>query len=158
MITSVVRKHQKKLKRGSEGPGRVVADLTFGVWVNLLSRGSMTAMQQSVDYEANLWRKALMYGFRVGSETNAKGLPKRPIRRHVHDPAANLQALRNAAGHHRRISEGIRQPGRPPQDPRIPLADLAAAGIQLLGWMNHDLAQLHSNSTALEDELAKRPA
>ncbi len=99
MITSAVRKHRKKLKSGAEGPGRVVADVTFGVWVNLLSRGSFTAMQQPVNYEANLWRKTIMHGFQVGDETNARGLPKRPIRRHVHDAAANLQALRNAAGH-----------------------------------------------------------
>lgn len=37
MISDIVKKHRKKLEKGSEGPGRVIADLTFGVWVNLLS-------------------------------------------------------------------------------------------------------------------------
>ena len=158
MISEVVQKHRKKLERRSEGPGRVVADLTFGVWVNLLSKGATTARQQPVKYDENLWRKTLMHGFRVGKETNARGSPKRPIRRHVHRAAANLQALRNAAVHHRKISDGIRQPGSPPDAPRIPLAKIVESSIELLGWMNPDLANLHRAPTPLTQELANRPA
>lgn len=158
MISDVVQKHRKKLEKGSEGPGRVVADLTFGVWVNLLSKGATTARQQPVNYHENLWRKALMHGFRIGDETNARGSPKRPMRRHVHQAAANLQALRNAAVHHRKISDGIRQPGTPPEVPRIPLAKIVESSIELLGWMNPDLANLHRGPTTLTRELGNRPA
>ena len=158
MIGDVVRKHRKKLGRGTEGPGRVVADLTFGVWVNLLSKGATTATQQTVNYDENLWRKTLMHGFRVGNETNARGSPKRPIRRHVHQAAANLQALRNAAVHHRKISDGSRQPGKPPEEPRIPLAEVVESSIELLGWINPGLANLHRGPTALTQELDNRPA
>ncbi len=158
MISDVVRKHSKKLGKGSEGPGRVVADLTFGVWVNLLSRGKPTARQQPVRYDENLWRKKLMHGFRVGNEMNARGSPKRPIRRHVYQAAANLQALRNAAVHHRKISDGIRQPGKPSDHPRVPLVEVIDSSIELLSWMNPDLANLHRGLTALTQELNNRPA
>ena len=157
MIGGVVRKHRKKLESGSEGSGRVVADLTLGVWVNLLSKGKPTARQQPVNYDENLWRRTLMYGFRVGNEMNARGSPKRPIRRHVHQAAANLQALRNAAVHHRKIIDGIRQPGKPPEHPRIPLAKTMESSIELLGWMNPELANLHRGPTALAQELVNRP-
>ena len=158
MIVDVVRKHRKRLEKGSEEPGRVVADLTFGVWINLLSKGAPTALQQPVSYDEKLWRKTLMYGFRVGNERNARGSPKRPIRRHVYKAAANLQALRNAAVHHRKISDGIREPGKPPGHPRVPLAEVIDSSIELLGWMNPDLANLHRGSTALTQELSNRPA
>lgn len=158
MISAVVRKHRKKLEKGSDGPGRVVADLTFGVWVNLLSKGAPTARRQPVNYDENLWRKKLMLGFRVGNEMNARGSPKRPIRRHVHQAATNLQTLRNAAVHHRKISDGIRQPGKPSDHPRIPLAEVIDSSIELLRWMNPELADLHQGPTALSQELGNRPA
>lgn len=157
MISPVVRKHHKKLANGSEGPGRVVAELTFGVWVNLLSKGSTTGTQQPVNYEANLWRKSLMFGFQVGDEINARGKPKRPIRRHVHQAAANLQALRNAAVHHRNIGGGIRQPRTPPEHPRMPTKEVLGTSIELLSWMNPDLADLHRESKIIDQVLGERP-
>ena len=40
-----------------------MADLTLGTWVMLLSRGGTSALDKAIDYETNLWRPALRFGF-----------------------------------------------------------------------------------------------
>ncbi len=68
-LASVVQRHQKRLAKGTVGPGKVVADLMLGTWVMLLSRGGTSALGRAIDYEANLWRPALRLGFATGTVT-----------------------------------------------------------------------------------------
>lgn len=158
MLRPTLSKHRRRLAKGSVKPGRVVADLTFGVWVNLLSKGGHSTTHQVVNYEQRLWRDAISRGFQVGNELNARGNPKRPLRRDAHSIAANLQALRNAASHHRRIGEGIRPPGSAPEIARIPLTQIREQAITMLGWMCEPLASLHRSDTSLLEIWDQRPS
>jgi len=114
-LTEVVKRHQKKITRGTVGAGRVVADLMLGTWVMLLGRGGTSSLGRAIDYDANLWRPALRFAFVTGS-TTPTGRIRRPTRDAVHSRAANFQKIRNRAAHHEPIMNGVRLPGtRRPQ-------------------------------------------
>jgi len=142
---------QATSKRAS--PGRVVSDLMFGSWVYLVGTGGRTALGEVLDYEKNLWRPALRFGFATG-ELNPRGQPRRPTRDHVYSRAANFKKLRNRMSHHEPIHNGIVTPGG---GPRISLVDVWNGGLELLGWMNPDLAQLHASQNLIPDLYACRP-
>ena len=155
-LAAITQRHRKKLSKGSVGPGRVIADLTFGTWVQLLSKGGATSIGQEVDYETRLWRPALRNGFDTG-KTNSKGYPKRPTRKEVHRRAENVQQLRNAVAHHRRISEGIRRFRSGENEPRVPLLTVLNEATEMLGWMCPELEQLHRSSNTIHQLLDKQP-
>ena len=155
-LAAVTQRHRKKLAKGSVGPGRVIADLTLGTWVQLLSKGGVTSIGQQVDYETRLWRPALRNGFDTG-ETNSRGAPKRPTRKEVHRRAENMQQLRNAVAHHRRISEGIRRFRSSENEPRVPLLTVLDEATELLGWMCPELAELHRSSDTISELLNHPP-
>lgn len=110
-LAEVVRRHKKQLAKGAIGPGKVIAALMLGTWVMLLSRGGTSALGRAIDYETNLWRPALRFGFATGTFTST-GRARRPTRGAVHQRASNLQRLRNRAAHHEPIFDGIRLAGR----------------------------------------------
>ncbi len=156
-IVSVVQKHRKKLNNGRVGAGRVVADLSFGTWVMLLGRGSSDALGRPADYEGRIWRGCINQGFVRGTGLNSSGQPRRPMRSAVHDRAQNFQSLRNAAFHHRRISEGVRRAGRPETSARVPLETVWDEAVELLGWMNRPLADLYLGEDKMTTVLRRRP-
>ena len=153
MLTEVVKKYQKKIAQGTVGPGRVVADATLGIWVQLLSRGGHSALGRSIDYETRLWRPALRFGFSTGTFTPS-GRLRRPARADVHRRAAQFQRLRNRAAHHEPILNGIRPTGT---DTPVPLMDVWAQSVELLAWMCPDLAELHQTNGTLPELLLNRP-
>ena len=153
MLTNVVRKHQKKIARGTVGPGKVVADTTLGVWVHLLGRGGHSALGRVIDYETKLWRPALRFGFSTGTFTPS-GRERRPARADVHSRAALFWKLRNRAAHHEPMIDGIPAPGT---GTRIPLAEVWERSIELLSWMSPDLAIWHRTDARLPNTLAQRP-
>ena len=152
-LSEVVKKHQKKIARGTVGAGRVVADLMLGTWVMLLGRGGTSSLGRAIDYDANLWRPALRFAFATGS-TTPTGRVRRPTREAVHSCAANFQKLRNRAAHHEPIMNGIRSPGTTTQ---IALIDVWEQGVELLGWMNPYLAVHHRTANAIPTVFAARP-
>lgn len=154
MLTEVVRKHQKKLARGTVGPGRVIADTTLGLWVHLLSRGGHSALGRSVNYEPRLWRPTLRFGFSTGAKSRP-GQERRPPRSEVHRRALMFQRLRNRAVHHEPLFKGIIIPG---SNTLIPLDEVWERSTELLGWMCPDLAALHRESDDFAAVLARRPA
>ncbi|WP_419552648.1 hypothetical protein [Candidatus Poriferisodalis sp.] len=153
MLTEVVRKHQKKITKGTFGPGKVIADSTLGVWVHLLGRGGQSALGRAIDYETNLWRPALRFGFSKGT-TTASGREGRPARAEVHNRAALFQRLRNRAVHHEPILNGIQIPG---SNTVVALDDVWEQSLELLHWMSPDLAELHRGQSAIFDLLQHRP-
>jgi len=153
MLAQVVKKHRGALDRGTASSGRVIADLMFGSWVNLVGAGGRTTLGERVDYEANLWRPALHLGFSTG-QTNSRGRPRRPDRHAVFTRAANFKKLRNRMAHHEPIHEGIIPSGG---GPRIPLVDVWEGGLELLSWMNSGLAQLHATDQLVPTLYAARP-
>lgn len=152
-LAEAVKRHQKKITKGTVGAGKVVADLMLGTWVMLLSRGGTSSLGKAIDYESNLWRPALRFGFTTGSTTRT-GRERRPTRDAVHSRAANFQRLRNRAAHHEPITDGIVAPGA---NTRIPLLDVWQQAVELLGWMSPDLASHHLAAAVLPTTLAARP-
>ena len=153
MLTEVVRKHRRKLARGTVGPGRVIADTTFGVWVRLLGSGGHSALGRTVDYENQLWRPALRFGFSTGTRTPS-GRERRPTRSEVHRRAQAFQQLRNRAAHHEPIFKGIIVPGT---GERLQLHEVWKQSIELLGWMCPELAAMHRQPGGFMAVLARRP-
>ncbi len=86
-IRTHIAKAERELGRGHHPAvqGTVVAELSFGVWVALLSTG----------YDATLWRRALAPSFRV----NGRSL-RRDI---VHGRMNALRRFRNRVAHHEPI-------------------------------------------------------
>ena len=85
----------KRVKVGPNRPDppRVVAGLSFGVWVSLLGTGARSANRKA-DYETTLWRPALR-----GAFPHRKPL----TRKQAHSPLDNLRMLRNRIAHHEPI-------------------------------------------------------
>lgn len=154
MLSEVTSDHQKKVAKGTVSPGRVVSNLMFGAWVNLVGAGGRTSLGESLDYEKNLWRPALHLGFTTG-ESNSRGAPRRPVREQVYSRAANFKRLRNRIAHHEPIHRGIIPPGG---GSKVPLVEVWTAGLELLRWMNPDLAQLHADQNLVPGLFARRPS
>ena len=153
MLTEVVQRYQKRIAKGTVGPGRVVADATLGVWVQLLSRGGHSALGRAIDYETRLWRPALRFGFSTGTFTPT-GRPRRPARADVYHRAALFQRLRNRAAHHEPILNGIQPAGA---NTSVPLIDVWEQSVELLAWMCPDLADWHRRNGPLPVILRNRP-
>jgi hypothetical protein len=152
-IGEVVRRHKKQLAKGTIGPGKVIADLMLGTWVMLLSRGGTSALGRAIDYEANLWRPALRFGFATGTFTPT-GRARRPTRDAVHLRASNLQRLRNRSAHHEPIFNGVRLSGT---QIVVDLQTVWDQTVELLGWMAPELAAIHEANPAVPNLLAARP-
>lgn len=153
MLTDVVRKHQKKIAKGTVGPGKVVADTTLGVWVHLLGRGGHSALGRAIDYETKLWRPTLRFGFSTGTLTRS-GRERRPTRADVYNRAALFQRLRNRVAHHEPILNGVQTPG---SNTSVSLSEVWDQSLELLGWMSPDLASLHRNHSSMPELLNDRP-
>lgn len=153
MLAEVVSKYQKKIVRGTVGPGKVIADTTLGVWVQLLGRGGHSALGRAIDYETRLWRPALRFGFSTGTVTPS-GRARRPTRAEVYHRAALFQRLRNRAAHHEPILNGVQLPG---STTIVAVSDVWEQSLELLSWMSPDLADLHREQSTMSDLLRSRP-
>ena len=76
-------------------PSRIVAALSFGFWVSLLSPGGQLSWPSgpSAHYEMTLWRPVLRLAFPYASGS----------RKAVHRPINTLRTLRNRIAHHEPI-------------------------------------------------------
>ncbi|MGM9335097.1 Abi family protein [Streptomyces murinus] len=86
--------------------GKIVAESTFGCWVNLLDKGGTRGdgpYRKNVDYDSTLWWKALHKAF-----PNSGG--KRTT---VFTTASHVRSLRNRAAHHEPLIDGVPLPARP---------------------------------------------
>ncbi|GGU61152.1 hypothetical protein [Streptomyces lavendofoliae] len=80
--------------------GKIVAESTFGCWVNLLDKGGTRGdgpYRKNVDYDSTLWRQALR-----------KALPNSGGKRTtVFTTASHVPSLRNRAAHHEPLIDGV---------------------------------------------------
>ena len=99
----ICRRYLKEARVRLERSGKpvtrpeMVATLSFGFWVTLLSRGGvLSSSGPKADFEMTLWRPALHRAF-----------PNRPglSRRQAHRPLYYLRTLRNRIAHHEAIFE-----------------------------------------------------
>jgi Abi-like protein len=148
-LSKVVAKHQRNVVAGKVGPGRVIADLTLGTWVSLLSKGGRSSLGRAVDYETHLWRPALRHGF-------SNGL-RNPTRDDVHRRLALYRDLRNRCAHHEPIFDGVRTPGSSTGTPKTALANVWEQALEVVDWISPELAQHHRSHHDLTGVLNSRP-
>lgn len=153
MLTQVVQRYRKKLDKRSVGTGKVIAELSLGTWVRLLSRGGHSALGRSVDYDRRLWRPSLHRGFATGDLDN-RGAPRRPTRKDVHSRSEAFQRLRNRCAHHEPIMDGIKSPG---SSSILGLEQVWNETVELLSWISPALAAIYDEDPPFLSVLAQRP-
>lgn len=149
----------RDLPRGRRTPGRVVAQLMLGFWVDLLDSGGTVGrepQQFSVSYE-DLWRAGLARAF-PGGRVEAVADGGRFTRTWTHDKLRMVQALRNRAALHEPLVNGIPLPGRAQSRlPRISVQDGCEAYLLVLRMIDRDLADWVTRESRVPAELRRRP-
>src|ERR1700730_16675886 len=97
-------------------PGRLVAQCTFGMWVNLLDAGGYAGKapwRRQADYE-DLWRTTLRSAFPGGRAEARNDIDPnaRFTRAWVHSVAKTVNVLRNRVAHHEPLHNGFPLPGQ----------------------------------------------
>jgi hypothetical protein len=117
-------------------PGKVIAGFSFGVWCNLLARGSAPEKNSSLaplDYESTLWTPYLSKAFPYWSEDRS-GLDR---------VAQRVRYVRNRVAHHEPVVFGIPLPGvfDGPAQVRLRPSTAIASALTLLGAVNKPAAE-----------------
>lgn len=148
-------------------PGRLVAQCTFGMWVNVLDAGGYAGKSPRrvhADYE-QLWRSTLRSAF-PGGRHEARRDPDpnaRFTRTWVHSIARTVNVLRNRVAHHEPLHNGFPLPGQRSGQKqsisrRITAADGVEAYMKLTRMIDRDLAEWIAHNTQVAALLAARPA
>ena len=133
--------------------GKIVAESTFGCWVNLLDKGGTRGdgpYKKNVDYDSTLWRKALHKAF-----PNSGG--KRTT---VFTTASHVRSLRNRAAHHEPLIDGVPLPGqtdRQGRTRRLTLAEAHAEVLRLVEYIVKDVATWLGQNSRVSELLRTRP-
>lgn len=133
--------------------GKIVAESTFGCWVNLLDKGGTRGdgpYRKNVDYDSTLWRKALHKAF-----PNSGG--KRTT---VFTTASHVRSLRNRAAHHEPLIDGVPLPGqtdRRGNTRRLTLADAHTEVLRLVEYIDQDVAAWLAQTSRVPELLRTRP-
>jgi hypothetical protein len=137
-------------------PGRVVAQLMFGFWRNLLEAGGDAGrgpLKRSVDYE-QLWRAGLSTAF-PGGRAVAASRGERFTRTWTLNVVKNVHALRNRAAHHEPLLNGIPLPG---EKRRISIADGHRSILELAELLDRDLAAWLALNGHLASAITSEPS
>ncbi|MFJ2015875.1 MULTISPECIES: Abi family protein [Streptomyces] len=133
--------------------GKIVAESTFGCWVNLLDKGGTRGdgpYKKNVDYDSTLWRKALHKAF-----PNSGGR-----RTTVFTTASHVRSLRNRVAHHEPLIDGVPLPGqadRRGRTRRLTLSDAHAEILRLVEYVDKDVAAWLDRNSRVPDLLRTRP-
>lgn len=109
--------------------GKLVAGLMFGLWVQLLGRGSWAGrkpLRRRRIYDTLLWQPAL-----------SKAFPNASSRREVERNTNAVRATRNRVAHHEHIVWGIPLPG---QSRRLSVSEAHQAVLKVASFISNDLA------------------
>lgn len=145
---NAVREAKRRAARGlarSEqvSPGKVVSEMSFGVWVALLDRGGHSSSQGArLHYHDTLWVPALQHGFPAGPGHQRR--TNRGLR--------VVQSLRNRIGHHEKIFN------EPFKDTQFTLSGLHEHCLVVAGWVSTDVEAWIAGTTRVPDVLTRRPA
>jgi len=140
-------------------PGRLVAQLMFGFWVDLVDAGGTVGkapQQWGVDYE-DLWRSGLAKAF-PGGRAQAAAAGAQFTRTWTHEHLKIVQALRNRAAHHEPLVNGVPLPGQR-QSPRsrVTVQEGHDACLLILRMIDRDLAQWVEVASRVPALLQARP-
>ncbi|WP_329449341.1 Abi family protein (plasmid) [Streptomyces sp. NBC_01426] len=133
--------------------GKLVAESTFGCWVNLLDKGGTRGegpYRKNVDYDSTLWRKSLHKAF-----PNSGG--KRTT---VFTTASHVRSLRNRAAHHEPLIDGVPLPGqtdRRGRTRRLTLTDAHADVLRLVEYIDKHVATWLGQTSRVPELLRTRP-
>lgn len=145
-------------------PGRLIAQCTFGMWVNLLDAGGYAGRDPRrvhADYE-QLWRSTLRSAF-PGGRVEARKDPDtnaRFTRTWVHSIAKTVNVLRNRVAHHEPLLNGFPLPGQrsgQQQPSRLTAAEGVEAYMKLTRMIDRNLAEWIVDNTKVTALLAARP-
>lgn len=138
-------------------PGRVVAQLMFGFWRNLLEVGGSYGAgprKQQADYET-LWVREISRAFPGGSaEARAEGPRARFTRAWTLSVVKEVHALRNRAAHHEPLVNGFPMPG---EQRRLTAQQGLDACLKLSRLLDRDFAAWLAGNSRLRDALSHTP-
>jgi len=146
-------------------PGRLVAQCTFGMWVNLLDAGGYAGRAPRrihADYE-QLWRSTLRSAFPGGRHEarNDQSPHASFTRTWVHSVAKTVNVLRNRVAHHEPLHNGFplggQRSGQQQQASRLTAAEGVEAYMKLTRMIDRNLAEWIANDTRVTALLATRP-
>ncbi|MBS1836074.1 MAG: hypothetical protein JST64_00095 [Actinobacteria bacterium] len=143
-----IREAKRRAARGlpagaTPTPGKVVSEMSFGVWVALLDRGGRsTVAGQRLLYHDTLWLPALQHAFPAGPGHQRR--TNRGLR--------TVQSLRNRIGHHEKIFK------EPFKDTQLTLADLHDHCIDVTGWISAEAATWATSISRVPELLTRRPS
>lgn len=165
LINDAIKQGKKAGNRPAtleEEHGKLVADLMFGFWVKILSKGSFQSIKDSITgkitsstkmiYDDLLWKPALHRAFPgVGKFDRAT------VERSAHD----LQFARNRVAHHEHVIWGIPAYGQKDADGkterRMSITEIHKTLMRLSGYINLDLAGWIGANSSLPGVLANCP-
>ncbi|MEV6131984.1 Abi family protein [Streptomyces violaceusniger] len=137
---------------GTVPAGKLVAESTFGCWVNLLDKGGSRGegpFKKNVDYDSTLWRRALHKAF-----PNSGG--KRAT---VFTTANHVRALRNRVAHHEPLIDGVSLPGQTDhrgRTRRLTLNNAHAELLCLVEYIDKDVAHWLGQNSRVPQILSAR--
>jgi hypothetical protein len=149
----------RDLPRARRTPGRVVAQLMFGFWVDLLDSGGTVGrepQQWDVRYD-DLWRGGLAQAF-PGGRKEAAALDARFSRAWTHQQVRTVQILRNRAAHHEPLINGVPLPGqRQAERSRISVLHGHELCLLVLRMIDRDLGDWAQRQSRVPAVVARRP-
>lgn len=150
-----------KLPAARRTPGRVVAQLMFGFWRNLLEAGGHAGkgpLQRRCDYEL-LWRNGLNKAF-PGGKADARRAAGHFTRPTTLVTVSAVHALRNRAAHHEPLVDGYPLPGQKDSagvPVRLTVRDGHGECLKLARLLDRDLASWMGRASRVPALLAVRP-
>lgn len=145
----------KRLPAERRTPGRVVAQLMFGFWRDLLEQGGHHGegpLRVRRSYE-DLWRAGMHRAF-PGGRVEAASVGQRSTRTWTLGVVNPVIALRNRAAHHEPLVNGFPLPG---ESRRLSVQDGHQACLRLARILDRDLASWLQTHSQLAERLAQRP-
>lgn len=136
-------------------PGRVVAQLMFGFWRDLLERGGSRGagpLRTQANYD-DLWRQGLYRAF-PGGRLEARAAGEQWTRTWTLDVVKEVHALRNRAAHHEPLVNGLPMPG---ENRRIGIDRGHESCQRLAAILDRDLAAWLATNSQLQARLGNRP-
>jgi hypothetical protein len=149
----------RRLPAARRTPGRVVAQVMLGFWVDLLDAGGPTGRAPQV-WTANhedLWRAGLSKAFR-GGRAVARATGAQFTRSWTHGQVKVVKVVRNRAAHHEPLVGGVPMPGEhQAARPRITVLEGHETCLRVLRMIDRDLADWVAADSSVPAVLGRRP-
>lgn len=137
-------------------PGRLVAQLMFGFWRDLLEAGSRTynktPRERPADYE-QMWLNGMKDAFPGGRQV-ARARSEQFTRTWMLDVVKKVHALRNRVSHHEPLVNGVKMPG---ENRRIDISEAHEACSLLAKCLDRDLGAWFARNSQMARIIPLQP-